>query len=291
MRKKLLITIATAYTIAVGSYFTFTQPKKTHPIPSINSFHDVQNILARLGPDDFVFFDVDDTLLTARDHLPKRFAPPLHFQILSLARYPQLLKKGYGEQVFSDFLLQAPRMLTENSAPQIIRQLKQQGVRVLIITGMESGSFGNIESMPAWRRVMLDQMGISFNDEFKNVTFEGFPAYRGNYPVLYNGLICCNQQAKGDVIEAFFKHFNLKPSIAVLFDDSQEELPPFNKTCLQRNITPLCFHYKGAKKITVMPWSTRLTFVQLHELIKQKRWLSDLEAVAKLKSNFFSFLW
>lgn len=291
MQKKLYASLLTASIVLIFFYITFKNKKTVEIYPSISSFHQVKSALSKLGPNDFVFFDVDDTLLTSYDYLPKRFAPPLHFQVLSLMRYPQLLfKQGYGEQVFSEFLLKAPRILTEKSIPQIIRQLRQQGVHVMIITGMETGSFGNIDSMPAWRRAMLDQMGISFSNEFENTTFTKFRSYRGNYPELYNGLICCNQQAKGDVVNAFFEKFNLKPSIAVLFDDSLEELKPFNDICLQKNITPLSFYYHGAKKIRCMPWSMRRALVQLHELVKHNRWISDREAEEKLQLNSFSFL-
>ena len=279
--KKIGLSAAVVLLFFAMGYFAFKQPSNQElHLTSITSFHDVQNVLNRLGPDDIVFFDVDDTLLTENDYLPSPYVVQTLFKTLAVVRYPRLRQREYSEHVFSAMLQQAPRFLTEQSVTGIIHKLRQQGTRVMVITGMESGAFGDIASMSAWRSEMLEQFGVSLSREFVNTTFDTFPSYRGNYPCLYNGLICCNQRSKGEVIDAFLKHFNLKPAIMVHFDDIPEELVSSRAVCLKQGIAPLCFHYQGAAKIKHLPWSTRRAFAQLNKLLLDGRWISDEEAEA-----------
>lgn len=247
--------------------------------PMIDSFGQVQHILDQADATTMVFFDCDETLISAYDYLPRHFVPPLLFRLLAMIRYPRLISdKAYSEQLFSLMLQQAPRFLIEPAVVQIINKLHQQGACVLAITGMQTGSFGVIKSMPVWRANMLNDLGIILTTKFNDVIFDTLPANRNNYPGLFHGLICCNGRAKGEVIGAFLDRLKLKPDTIILFDDTDEELASLNQECAKRGIRSLCFLYTAGSKLQQTPWNICRAFKQLDYLINFQTWISDENA-------------
>ncbi|QQR48952.1 DUF2608 domain-containing protein [bacterium] len=255
----------------------FQTPEEPCTFPQVYSINDIQDELAQADSSTFVFFDCDDTLITASDFLPRTFVLPLPLKILTLIKHPSLfLDPKAGENLFSIMLEKAPRKLTEPALADVIKKLHTQGAHVLGITGMETGKFGVIESMPAWRATMLKDFGIVLSNEFENITFDQLPRYRNNAPVLYNGLICCNQQAKGTLIGAFLDHFKLRPSTIVLVDDSHEELVSLQEECTRRHIKAICYHYKATSHAQHKPFRLWHALKQIDHLFEHHAWLADI---------------
>lgn len=132
-------------------YYQSTTP----PLPAlkncrtISSLTQAFDIFSTLKHNDIVFFDVDDTLLSAHDLWAGQFNPPMLFKIAACIRYPRFLyDRTFGEKIFSKMMLHAPRILIEPATPKIIAKLRKQGVIVMVITAMETGSFGLIPSLP-----------------------------------------------------------------------------------------------------------------------------------------------
>ena len=65
--------------------------------------------------------------------------------------------------------------------------------------------------MPEWRASMLKNLGIEFNEALGNVPLTALQLYRGKNQCLYRGILCANQEAKGDVLGAFLDLYHLKP--------------------------------------------------------------------------------
>ncbi|MBS1988534.1 DUF2608 domain-containing protein [Candidatus Dependentiae bacterium] len=278
MRQIILLSfsIVTLVSIYIISRHDSTSSEEVCLFPQIYSINEVQDQLNQADDSTFVFFDCDDTLISAQDYLPRHFVMPTLFRVLAALKHRRLIyDRAYGEKVFSLMLEKAPRFLIEPAVTKAINKLYKQGAHVLAITGMETGSFGNIKSMPEWRANMLKEFGVNLSNEFKDTTFDNLKPYRNNYPVLHSGLICCNQRFKSEVIMTFFDHFKLKPETIILFDDSHEELVSLQEECNKRSITALCYHYKAASQIKHQPWSTWQALKQLDYLLEHEQWISD----------------
>ncbi|MBM3887134.1 DUF2608 domain-containing protein [Candidatus Dependentiae bacterium] len=281
MVKKILLLVAGLILLCPGFFYFSRDNKTVEPCkyPQIHTFAEARESLAMADELTFVFSDCDDTLISSSDYLPAKFSIPTSLTLLLLLKNPRLLwDKKYGESVYSMMLERAPKMLVDPEAAGFFKMLRQQGAHFLAITGMETGSFGLIQSMPAWRAGVLKNFGVPLHNGFENTVFDSLPSYRGNYPELFEGLICCNRMSKGMVIGAFLDCFKLKPMTVVLFDDSHEELESLEVECQKRGIEALCYHFKGASKIQYKPWSIWRAFRQIEHLMKHHEWLSDAVA-------------
>ena len=90
---------------------------------------------------------------------------------------------------------------------------------------------------------MLKDFGINLSGQFENQVFNSMPQYRGNYPLLYNGILCANQESKGKVLETFIYNNNLSPDQIFFIDDSLQNLKEVQKACKRMNIPCHLFHF------------------------------------------------
>ncbi|MBY0353571.1 DUF2608 domain-containing protein [Candidatus Babeliales bacterium] len=277
--KKIIALVLGITVIAMAIQFGpgyYSSPEEPAIFPQIYSINQVQDELAQANSSTFVFFDCDDTLITADDYLPRTFYLPLSLRVLTLLKHPSLLfKNGKGERLYSLMLEQAPRKLVEPEVTNVIKKLHTQGAHVVGITGMETGTYGLIKSTQAWRANMLKDFGVVLCNEFENVTFDTLPTYRNNHPVLYDGLICCNHIPKGTLIGAFLDRFKLKPSTIILFDDTHDELVSLQEECAKRNIRAICYHYKAVSRLYNQKFNVWHSLKQIDHLIEHSAWLPD----------------
>ncbi len=243
-------------------------------IATIDSFEQALPVLAECDADTLVTFDVDDTLITSRDALARNCYFPLGFVLKAVWRYPELLKPKRFEWAASVMYEQAERSVFDSSLLPFMEQLKKRGCKIIGLTSMESGSYGVIPSMPEWRASMLKGFGIVFDAGYANTKFSHFPQRRGDYPMLYKGILCANQQNKAAVLGAFLDHFHVKPKYIISFDDDPTALEGIAKECAKRGIIFRGYHYCGAQKVA-KPWDTEKALTQLEYLMEQGRWLND----------------
>lgn len=264
--------------VFIAYIFFNRQSKQYYPTQEIASFAQAQELLNQCGPNALVLFDVDDVLITspdyiARGHLPKE----LKTQIAQA--FSQLSDADTLEEVYSLLWQKPARVLIEPQVTTIINNLKQQGALVIGLTSMESGSYGVIADMPKWRADMLKNMGISFTQKYPNQIYTQLKEYRNNYPVLYEGILCTNQQPKGDVLAAFLDANNVHPQLIVFFDDGLKNLESVGECCKKRGIAYRLFHYKGFERFS-SALDLPLIMKQVEMLINEHRWVSDQEIIA-----------
>ena len=120
-------------------------------------------------------------------------------------------------------------------------------------------------------------MGLEFSQQYNNTTFKNFPIYRSSYPMLYNGILCANQQNKGDVLNAFLQHTNIKPSKIISFEDDFNALQSIGKVCQKHEITCVLFHYQFNQFQGM--WNNQRALQQFTYLINEHRWISDSQLV------------
>ena len=269
-RKQLYATalIITA-TFTIGALlFYHNKPCTDYPVHTISSY---QESLPDVNENTLVLFDVDDTLITSPALNPNYFT--WWFKLLFVLRYPTYIFTNW-ENAYSLLWTTVPFTLTESSVIKVIKNFQEKHATVLALTSMESGSYGVIESMPAWRYTMLQHMGIEFSQQFADHMFENFPAYRSNYPTLYKGMLCANQQNKGEVLQAFLTYAKFKPSHIIAFDDSLNALQSIGKTCEAASISCTLIQYTHPK--TPDTWNTWQALKQFEYFIKDHRWMNDV---------------
>ncbi len=260
--------------IFVGIYFLY-KTLNYYPVQEITFFTQAHEQLKRCGKNSFVLFDVDDVLITSPDYVARGHLP-LWVRLRLLWAFPGILKESVAELVYSLGWQQAPRVLIEPLVVEVINDIKQQGATVLGLTSMESGSYGVISSMPQWRANMLKNMGIVFSQNYPNQMYTGLPLDRDKYPVLFEGILCTNQQPKGEVLAAFLDANNLHPAEIIFFDDSMSNLQSVGHACSQRVIPCTLFLYRGSERFSNTLDSASI-IRQIDILMKEHRWVSDQE--------------
>ncbi len=245
--------------------------KDACPIQEISS---IEEGIPSIPSNALILFDVDDTLISSPDVFARGNYFPWWFRLRLWIAHPQLCDTKTWEDIYSLMLSQAPRILIEPTVPAMVQKLKDSGHFVFALTSMETGAFGVISDMPDWRFQMLEKMGIAFSHDFSDQMFDSLSSYRQNYPGLYRGILCANQQPKGAVLAAFLDTLQLHPGSIVFFDDSEGALRSVQDTCKARQIPCLLFHYTGARNLPGQ-WNTRKVLKQIDLLIQNRQWVSD----------------
>ncbi len=240
---KMMLVSTIVIALAAGGFYFLWPRTNTYPVNGLTSYADLDTQpFACLGT--LVLFDVDETIITMPDQLD--FTLP--FRLRVLWHFPQFIYTQNWEWVYSKLWQQAQFMLVEPIVAQLINELKSCGCIVLGLTSMESGEYGAIAHMPEWRFNTLANFGIKFSQQFGNYTFTNLASYRSNYPVLYKGILCANQQPKGDVLRAFLDQTGLRPSKIVFFEDNMTNLQSVGMMCNALGIPVDMYHYTGAEK-------------------------------------------
>lgn len=184
-------------------------------------------------------------------------------------------------------MLLPKRMLIEESAPNLIQNLQQKGIKVIALTSCPTGAFGVIPKVERWRIEHLRSLDICFAASFPKIepcslhelATNGKPA-----PLFERGILFSKGYKKGDVLRAFFKQCNFHPGKVIFIDDLSENLDSV-KTALQPlNIEFKGYQYTGAKRFFKAVDEEVLNY-QFNHLMQTKEWLSDKEVELLLKAK------
>jgi len=268
-----LVGIISAFYITI----VWHNKKSYYPVHTIESFVQATDILNQIDEHTLVLFDVDDVLITAPDVLARGSQYiPWSFRIRLVLSYPQLLLQSSIEHVYSLIADQAPRIVIEPIIKKIITDLHARNITVLGLTNMMTGSIGVIPDMPTWRYTMLKNMGILMSDNYPDMQFTTLKSYRKNYPVLYKGILCTNEQPKGELLYAFLTHFSAQFKHIILFDDLVHNLQSVGHACKKLDIPCTLFLYTGAQKVPGS-WNTPRALQQVNHLMNEGRWVNSFE--------------
>jgi hypothetical protein len=277
--RQFIILSLVALILATSIFFVFEKRYKKRSFQQINSFQEALPELKQCEKT-FVLFDIDDVLISTTDKLSAIMGHSpfsLFIKLRAIIRYPQLVFRRNWEHYYSIMWRQTKWFIIEPDIVEIIHNLKKQNCIVLGLTSMETGSYGVINNFPKWRSIILKNFGLEFSQDFPNTVFDSLPSYRNNYPELYDGFLCCNQQPKGSVLAAFLDHFKVHPAKIIFFDDSIDNLISVEDTCIQRSTLFKGFHYLRNKKFTDT-WDLQRALLQADYLVHQNRWLPDSSA-------------
>lgn len=254
----------TLMTISMKAYAYETAFSAKQVQEKITSFDNQNNIL--------VLLDVDDTIITP-ESLTFRSAP--YNQIMDEIKANRHRYPNY-EEIISNWRLQRKAILIDPNWPQILNDLKNK-YTVFALTKVNTGKFGNIESMEEWRYQELRSLGINFS-EHKEQTMN-----QSNQPSLFKGIMMTGSASKKDTLQ---KYIHLISSVdkIVFVDDRAKNLKEIDEFCQEHNIEFLGIHYRGLEKIAEKQ-DEKIFLLQKNTLINEAKWLSDEEAKLLINSG------
>jgi hypothetical protein len=240
----------------------FAKTSMVRNIIEARAAEEVFKILEAFPQDTMIFFDVDDTLITPQSTSFRKLPNLIEEIKKDSAKY-----KNFPE-ILSNWRLQRKIILLDNNWPKIILKLMEKH-RVYALTKMDSGKFGNIESIEDWRYKELKSLKIQFTNDIANVT------HATGMPVFYKGIFYTGVSSKSSTLE--FYHSNLKARRIVLVDDRLDHLEDISSYCMRYSIEFSGILYKGLENIPdeIDP---DLSNFQKEYLINHSKWLEDEEA-------------
>lgn len=247
---------------------------KYNTIQPISSYNDI-NFENIYDDNTLVLFDVDETLVQPEDVylINEHTEAGKNFRQNFLKQYPKF--KDW-KQIEGIVLKEARRPLIEPDIVKKINLLKKNKVKVMALTGMNTGEYWPYDKLEQWRYEHLK--GLGFQGSFDEISFEvkGFK----RKPVLFKGIIATDLEEKGDVLGAVLDKLNYSPNKIIMFDDTLGDLKSVASECKKRGISFKGYNYKGA---IFKEWDQNLIQFQADYLIQNKKWLNDKVAKEKLK--------
>jgi hypothetical protein len=231
---------------------------------------DVMNYLRDLPEGTKVFADIDDTFITPSS---KTFRAPPYNKLIDVIKKNKDKYANYQE-IVSNWRLQRKVMLIDNDWPLILEMLKAKH-KVYGLTKMDTGKFGNIESMEKWRYQELRSLGIEFSDNTE------LPESI-NGAAFYKGIFITGDNSKSQTLSYYLKY--LQPQTIVLIDDRQEHLEDIEKFCQKHAIAFKGILFNGLEKFKDKP-DPAVALFQRQYLIKHAQWLEDDVAADRMKKD------
>jgi len=244
----------------------------------INSYQEIKDVFDNCDQNTLIIFDVDETLITTQDAFANDDWFPWYFKIIASIKYPKIIfDKEKIEHATSIAIQKATRYVFDPDIINIIKQLQNKNITVIALSYIKTGQVGIIENLPEWRANSLKHLGINFSYKYPNIIFTKLPKKNNNYPCLYKGILCTNEESKGLTLSAFLDYYNLKPDKVIFFDDKTDHLNSVSSECSRRKIIFTGYQVMRANK-NKPTWNTRRALLQLDFIIKNSQFLSDEEA-------------
>ncbi len=198
MQYKKMVFSGIGFCLLLVLYYGVWRQPVVYPVTVISSFHEFAMADA-CDTQTMIFFDVDDTLIHHPNIFPRDAWQRWLLWLRIVLKHPEFLKQAVWEHYYSIAWKEGQQVLIEPDIPTFICQLQEKSCAVFALTAMETGTFGVIPDTAVWRYLVLAKLGIIFTQTFGNHIFDASPSYRGNLPLLYNGIICTNHLPKGQV--------------------------------------------------------------------------------------------
>lgn len=227
-----------------------------------------------------VIFDIDNVLIASQSAIMRPIGDEVRNRFYKEYFDPLTLPEKMELQ--SIIWLQQKFRLTDADIPSVIHRLQAQGVPIIALTALGTGSFGRIPDMADYRIGQLHKFSIDFDLSAPRGTFifkELHEVY-GNYPLYKNGILFTNwyQNKKGDVLAAFLREVKWKPKKVIFFDDSAANLNSVGEKLTELNIEFIGIQY--VSKISLFDHlDVNVVKNQFINLCKNKKWLDDEEIV------------
>jgi hypothetical protein len=242
----------------------------------------IEKCISDLDEDALVVFDIDNTFLVHNDRILSPCGDEYRKKFLKTIQNLQ----EEGEVLGSKISLKAQVFLVDKKILRLLEKLKQRNIKVIALTAMPTGRFGLVSNAEQWRVQQLASLGIYLNwsfPEIDSVVLEGFQGKK-TPPVFKRGVLASAKYPKGEVLCAFLKKMQWKPSKVLFIDDMMEYIDSVECEIDKENIEHISFHYTAATDRSCH-LDERLADFQFDYLMQQGDWLSDEEAKNKMNMS------
>lgn len=238
--------------------------------------------------DVLVIFDVDEVLITTSDIFIHPECDSIFLKLVlqefEKAKTPE--DKEKLENLLSLSMARPVRHLVEESTPIFIKKVQKQGIKTIALTSCQTGKFGVIPLVEHWRIDQLKALDIDFSSSFDwigPVRFTEIAKKDKPAPLFEKGILFSKGYSKGEVLEAFLKRLNWKPSKVIFIDDLAENLQSLKQYLDALNIPFAGFQYLKAN-LPQEKINAALIEFQFRHLIDTGEWLND-ETVIEIIQN------
>ena len=206
----------------------------------VYSVKDVKSTLSEKKIDDILLLlDVDDTLIVPTSPMYNTY-PHIISDIKSL------IKKASGDKKTADryidliarWRLYREVILVDEDWVSFINDMRPS---IYALTQMDTGTFGQIDSMEKWRYNDLLSLGILFEKANLNEN----PVTIIGDATLYGGIYFAGKCTKGEVVKKIMEKINKK--IICLVDDNIKYLQSVADACNEMNIEFIGLHFVPPK--------------------------------------------
>lgn len=224
------------------------QRKELRNIIRIEKLEQIESKIPVVDKDTLVVLDIDYTLLqTSYPAFQMGNFPSNAEFALNIMELVSNKKSEFSTSIATS----AESELIEKNAPLIIDGLHRKGARVLLLSAILTGKWGNISDIMEWRIKNLKKAGIISSDfgiKGKH-KFDNFQSYRGNFPELSAGVLLTNGESvtKSEALNEFLKKIQWTPKKIIFVDDSIKNVEELCNYANKNGIHFSGFEYKGAK--------------------------------------------
>lgn len=293
-QRKLYVGVG-AGALLVAFVWYFWCSYNSHPVSlfsccsAIYSYHEVDDLLESLTPDDICVFDIEKTLVYPQDQAVQHIKSDA-MRRAAFEKHPELINPRETEKNLSLIMAQAPRVLVEPEIKESIDVLKERGIHTIGLTKLLTGSYGRIPRLEVWCHDVLQKVGIDFHrpDVPEDLVFTTFTPFKHNHVRYYKGILFTHDKSKSEVLEAYLDALSLKPKRLVYFDNKYKNVLAIKEMCEKRGIEPCCFWYRGAEKKYAPVLDVKRAVFQVDQLVKHDIWLNDQEATFAMKNAEFT---
>lgn len=232
--------------------------------PIVENSSDIFNHLQDISKNAIIFIDIDDTIITP---VSKTFRRTPHNKLIADIKQNKHLYSNF-EEIVSNWRLSRKIMLTDSKWPETLLTLKKL-YKVYALTKMDTGKFGNIESIEEWRYTELKSLGIEFSLD------NGIPQESRHDASFYKGLFITGANSKSQTLAHYLQH--LKMDTVVLVDDKIENLKDLQQFCVKYSMQFIGILFNGLENFKDFPHPDVVS-LQKQYLIEHARWLEDNDA-------------
>jgi hypothetical protein len=236
-----------------------------------------------------VLFDVDETLLVAKDRIlrpcAREFFKKRVGEILENSEnVPQ--GKFNEDYLLGHILARIEYEVVDSKILFIIESLQRKNIKAIAFTRMNTGPCGIIPSLEEWRIEHLKKHSIDFSQafpQFPELIIEDLES-SGRSALFKSGVLCANKQNKGPVLAAFLDQIGFKPSRVIFIDNRMDYLESVEESLRNKEIDFVGFHYTDVEDRLCLI-NEKLADYQIEHLIKTDIWLSEKEALEILETQ------
>ena len=258
-------------------FFSFTQLLGT--VVHAPNLDLLEKYIKDLDENALVVFDVDYTLLVPDDCI---LTPAGEKYRLNLMKKHRDLH-GKGDVLESKILLQAKMSLVDKKILSILERLKQKNIKVIALTARSTGRCGLISNAEQWSVQQLASVGINLDWSFPKMDSIVLKDFEGKktLPIFKRGILFSARYPKGQVLSAFLKKMQWKPSKVFFIDDRMIYIDSVESELDKENIKHVSFYYTAAADQAGY-LDQKIADFQFDYLMQQGVWLSDEEVKSKI---------